>query len=477
MTLLVAGTVGRKIWMVADTAITGGGVDLRSRICRIKIVPSHDGRALIGYAGDEYYGARLIEAAARMPAGAPAAEFLVESQHQHPSADFAYAYIDESGPHLIRVHESVAEEVPSLFLGLLDAFEHLQRIRHDSEIDPTPEAIRTFVCGSGSVEPVPDQLSKAVTSMLKLFAERSERDVGGWPVPYFVTTEGTFFCGYGYAVSDPILKRIGPGALVPHGTAEAGGFGLSVTEFGRGHGMVVYWLQLPGGTVFVRGENGYDAREFRGAPSEFKQQVLGALGKPVELLFGDQPTGPAQSIAVMLDEAGIPSIAIAKHKGSFSVAVLNVATPFRVGGEMSLIGTEAEIPGAQLSTDQMTVKLSDDKNYVTLGLLYKGKLANKITIQADELSLMIPKLAEARAVMSAPISREPPQNCTELAAIDPIWRTNPPLHPDVDGVLLRLRHPGFGWLTFILPHHEAAAMGKWLCDYENNRVADPPGQE
>jgi hypothetical protein len=292
-----------------------------------------------------------------------------------------------------------------------------------------------------------------------------------------VTAEGTFFCGYGYAVSDPILKRIGPGALVPHGTAEAGGLGLYVTEFGRGNGMVVYWLQLPGGTVFVRGENGYDAREFRGPPSEFKQQALESLGKPVELLFGDQPTGPARSIAVMLDETGIPSIAIAKRKGSFSVAVLNVATPFQVGGEMSLIATEADMPGAQLSTDQMNVKLSDDKNYVTLGLVDQGKPANQVTIQADELSLMIAKLAEARAVMSAPISREPPQNCRELAAIDPIWRTNPPLHPDVNGVLLRLRHPGFGWLTFILPHHEAAALGKWLCDYENTRVADLPGQE
>ena len=58
--------------------------------------------------------------------------------------------------------------------------------------------------------------------------------------------------------------------------AKAGGFGLSVTEFGRGNGMVVYWLQLPGGTVFMRRENGYDACEFRGAPSEFKQQALEA---------------------------------------------------------------------------------------------------------------------------------------------------------------------------------------------------------
>ena len=197
----------------------------------------------------------------------------------------------------------------------------------------------------------------------------------------------------------------------------------------------------------------------------------------MELLFGDQPTGPTHSIAVMLDEAGIPGIAIAKHEGSFSVAVLNVTTPFRVGGEMSLIATEADMPGAQLSTDQMKVNLSDDEDYVTIGLADQGKPTNQITIQADELSLMIAKLAEARAVMSAPISREPPQNCRELAAIDPIWRTNPPLHPDVDGVLLRLRHPGFGWLTFILPQHEAAGMGKWLCDYENNRVADPPGQE
>jgi hypothetical protein len=84
---------------------------------------------------------------------------------------------------------------------------------------------------------------------------------------------------------------------------------------------------------------------------------------------------------------------------------------------------------------------------------------------------------DSYVTMSAPISREPPQNCRELAAIDPIWRTNPPLHPDVNGILLRLRHPGFGWLTFILPHHEAAALGKWLCDYENTRVADLPGQE
>lgn len=56
--------------------------------------------------------------------------------------------------------------------------------------------------------------------------------------------EGAFMCGYGYSVSDPIFDRIEPGSIVPHGTAEAGGYGLAVTEFGEREGMVVYWRQM-----------------------------------------------------------------------------------------------------------------------------------------------------------------------------------------------------------------------------------------
>ena len=48
--------------------------------------------------------------------------------------------------------------------------------------------------------------------------------------------EGAFMCGYGYSVSDPIFDRIAPGSIVPHGTAEAGGYGLSVTELANEKG-------------------------------------------------------------------------------------------------------------------------------------------------------------------------------------------------------------------------------------------------
>jgi hypothetical protein len=60
--------------MVADTAITGGGFTSRQREYQIKIVPSRDGRALLGFAGDQHYGRQLTENAASLPAGARAVE-------------------------------------------------------------------------------------------------------------------------------------------------------------------------------------------------------------------------------------------------------------------------------------------------------------------------------------------------------------------------------------------------------------------
>ncbi|MFZ0208232.1 MAG: hypothetical protein WAL59_19360, partial [Roseiarcus sp.] len=60
MTLLVAGIEGETVWMVADTAITGGTLGLRERQNQIKIVPCADGKALIGFAGDYFHGTRLV---------------------------------------------------------------------------------------------------------------------------------------------------------------------------------------------------------------------------------------------------------------------------------------------------------------------------------------------------------------------------------------------------------------------------------
>jgi hypothetical protein len=156
----------------------------------------------VGFAGEPHHGAGLVEQAAAMPAGKETISFLLNSHLQNSSIDFAYGYVDDSGPHLVRVSRGEAKEVPTLHLGLTDAFVQFQRIRHDAEIDAIPEAVSIFFTGSRAADPVPDGLNSAIKSMLRLFAERSERDVGGWPVPYHLTGGGAFLCGYAYSASD-----------------------------------------------------------------------------------------------------------------------------------------------------------------------------------------------------------------------------------------------------------------------------------
>ena len=50
----------------------------------------------------------------------------------------------------------------------------------------------------------------------------------------------------------------------------------------------------------------------------------------------------------------------------------------------------------------------------------------------------------------------------DVLVLDPAWRTETPVHPSLNGGTLRLRHPGFGWLTFLLPWPEMKKLGEWL---------------
>ena len=299
--------------------------------------------------------------------------------------------------------------------------------------------------------------------MLRLFAERTEKDVGGWVTPYHLTRDGAFLCSYGYAVSDPILSKIGPGSIIPHGTVEAGGFGLSLTELGVLQGVVVYWLQRPGGTVFLKAANGYEARDFEGTPADFVEKASQGVGQRVDVFFGEQSHGPPDSITIMRDENGVPSMAIAKHGRSFSSSVLNVARPFRSDGVVKF-SDHSKASGTMFATNPLRIELSDDKSTATVGLMVEGQPTAKVVMNARDLDLAIALLAEARAVLRDPVPPEPPHDpgTREVMVLDPAWRVHKPLHPTLNGLELRLRHPGFGWLTFVIPWHEAKSLGECL---------------
>lgn len=467
MTLLIAAVAEQQVWMIADAAIIGGELGVRQREFALKILPSRDERALVGFAGDHHHGTRLVNAAAALATGPGAVDYLLRGQQEYPSVSFAYAYIDAAGPHLYRIADGEALELTTFHLGVTDAFDHFQRVRHDNEIDPTPRAVRTFITGSTASSSLPDGLSIAITSMLRVFAERQERDVGGWVTPYFVTSSGTFFCGYGYAVSDPILTKIGPGSLVPHGTAEAGGFGLSVTQIGNKEGVAVYWLQQPGGLIFSRTDDGYKVSTVEGRPSQFIERASAETGRKIDLFFSDDPHGPPESITIMRDQNGVPSMAIAVSGKAFSVSVLNVANPFTSQAAIDFTG-QTELISRPVLTEHFRVTLSEDRNAVSVALLSDMENPVGVSATANELDALISGLGEKRwmlreyvpdnhahAIASGSMRRE-------LMVVNPGWRTELPIHPALNGITLRLRHPGFGWLTFLLPWREARALGEWL---------------
>jgi hypothetical protein len=183
-----------------------------------------------------------------------------------------------------------------LHIGDHDAFEHFQRVRLAPGLDSAPEALKTYLFGARGPHKPPKAVTDAAIAMFRVITERGDPAVGGWVLPYFVVRgSSTVLCGYGLSVSDPIFKWLAPGSIVPHGTAEAGGFALSVTELGIGEGVVVYWLQRSAGAIYMPTETGFVVHELHGAPSAFCATASAALGQLVEIWFGDQPADRSRS--------------------------------------------------------------------------------------------------------------------------------------------------------------------------------------
>ena len=458
--------------MVSDTLITGGPIQLRDREYQVKCLPSKDRQALVAFSGDAHNGASLIEQAAGTPSGESAVRMLRDANDEHPKIDFLYAFLDRGCPRLFKISNGSAQEVPATYVGEKDAFEEFQHIRHATEFDPVPKAVEQFMFGTRAPSKIPDAVSAATVSMLRLFMQRRERDVGGWAVPYVLVSEGAYMCGYAHAVSDPILDKVEPSSIIPHGTAEAGGYGLAVTELGNFEGMVVYWRQLPGGAILIRQNTGYETIKISGAPSEFCAKAFETLGKSVDIFFGSTPLGQPESVTILRDESGQPAMAIAKRGQNLSFSVLNVATPFRTKATLDFVGEQR---GHKIVAMQnLTLTLADDKSHVTLKLLNDGKVVGKSTLNANELDKVIAGLGEFRAALPEQISAEPDQssNTREILVIDPVWRTNRSPHADLDGIVMRLRHIGLGWVSFLLPRSEGRALGKWLTD--NSTKSDKP---
>jgi hypothetical protein len=109
------------------------------------------------------------------------------------------------------------------------------------------------------------------------------------------------------------------------------------------------------------------------------------------------------------------------------------------------------------------IALSDDRHTASVEFLSEGVPQHKATYNASELDELIASLSEARARLAEEVRRDHREGLQrEIVVVDPMWRTELASALGLDGVMLRMRHQGLGWTTFLLPHREATALGDWL---------------
>lgn len=139
---------------------------------------------------------------------------------------------------------------------------------------------------------------------------------------------------------------------------------------------------------------------------------------------------------------------------------------------------------------------SNDGRTVTIEMIMDGQALGHIILPPDQLDRFIAALAANRASCTPGVAEEFNPATLSNAVVDPSWITSAVnLDPSASstspegatqetvpapegsgsqeqagqplpeaGVMLAVRHPGLSWVTFILPSHEATAMGRGLIE-------------
>lgn len=80
-----------------------------------------------------------------------------------------------------------------------------------------------------------------------------------------------------------------------------------------------------------------------------------------------------------------------------------------------------------------------------------------VNLSTTQIDVLLTKLAVARAGMPPAVPAAPPARMLRSIQ-DPAWLVKP--HPETRGGVLDVRHPGYGWLSFLLPATAASGLIK-----------------
>ncbi len=114
--------------------------------------------------------------------------------------------------------------------------------------------------------------------------------------------------------------------------------------------------------------------------------------------------------------------------------------------------------------------LEDDLNTITITFPSDPPVA--IVADAAQTDSLLNNLGEFRAAMMPPIPPTYTTGQVVKVVVDPAWATE---HDVIQGnPILHIRDPKFGWLSYMIPKHEAIKLGKSLIGLANT---PPPAPE
>jgi hypothetical protein len=105
---------------------------------------------------------------------------------------------------------------------------------------------------------------------------------------------------------------------------------------------------------------------------------------------------------------------------------------------------------------EMVAGVDQDRHHVTLEMRQNGKPLGHVFLDSSTAETLIHNLAGCRSQLTEQVVDNLDIGSRLDAIIDPVWKTQPNRYPE--GRLLALRHPGFGWLSFLFPDKEAVSV-------------------
>lgn len=122
------------------------------------------------------------------------------------------------------------------------------------------------------------------------------------------------------------------------------------------------------------------------------------------------------------------------------------------------------------------ISLNADRTAVLMEVLADEEIVGSVELPAPEADELIKALASDRARLRDKVPPSLDPNARLNASPRPAVRIDNYVTQDLAGIVLSLRHPGLGWISFLMPNDQALDLAARIQRYVENQEA-PPSHE